>query len=312
MIIFIVLAVMFAAGCVDSENEDTNVSSDGASLDGQENLEQTEYQDLEWAHNAGTHTPVISKDLKNISTAARDLDIYSLSTSSTFLEGHTKVAIEDSDSYVVSPEMQHGKDEYRAGLVDANNAATFYKLAAVYINDGDTVSANKAIIIANDNAKSSGSHFVNASIVINEYSKNHGITTETASNEQGTTKEVSTDTAVCYWDWQYATTSSIGQYHTAPAGYSYVVVQIYLKNNANIPVTTNAYNWKFIADGLQYDSDAATYSEVINHQTIEVGKGGEIETTIVYLVKGNPVEASIDYYDYQYPVFERIQHYTTG
>jgi hypothetical protein len=137
------------------------------------------------------------------------------------------------------------------------------------------------------------------------------ISSEEGSGVQEVTREVPADTEVCYFDWQYATTPSIGQYYTAPAGYSYAVVQIYLKNNANNPVSTNSFYWKFTADGLQYDADASTYSEGINHQNIEVGKGGEIETYIVYLVKGSPAEATIDYYGPQSPVFERIKYYTT-
>lgn len=181
VLVLMLVAIIFAAGCADSGNEDTNVSSEEGSLSGQENLEKTEYQDLEWAHNVVTYTPIISQDLKNISTAAGAMDVYSLSTSSTFLEEHTKVAIEDCDSYVVSPELQHGKDEYRAGLVDANNAATFYKLAVDYMKNGDTASATQAITTGNDKMESGGSHFVNSSIVINEYNKNNGLTTETVS-----------------------------------------------------------------------------------------------------------------------------------
>jgi len=118
-----------------------------------------------------------------------------------------------------------------------------------------------------------------------------------------------TNAEACYWDWQYTITPSIGQYYVAPTGYNYVLVQIYLKNNANQQVSTNPYYWKFTADGLQYDADVATYSEGINHQNIEVGKGGEIETFIVYLVKGYPAEAEIGYYNYQHPLFERIYYY---
>ncbi|WP_048042981.1 DUF4352 domain-containing protein [Methanosarcina mazei] len=135
------------------------------------------------------------------------------------------------------------------------------------------------------------------------------ISSEKSSGVQEVAQEVPASIDVCYWDWQYAMTPSIGQYYIAPAGYNYVIATVYLKNNANVQVSTNPYFWKFTADGLQYDADVSTFSDVINHQNIEVGKGGEIETTIVYLVKGSPVEAEIGYYNYQYPLFERIEHY---
>lgn len=133
------------------------------------------------------------------------------------------------------------------------------------------------------------------------------ISSEGSSGGQEVAQEVPTE--VCYSDWTYTITQSISQYYVAPAGYNYVIATIYLKNNADVPVSTNPYYWKFTADGLQYSADASTFSDVINHQNIEVGKGGEIETTIVYLVKGYPAEAEIGYYGIQSPIFERTAYY---
>jgi len=136
------------------------------------------------------------------------------------------------------------------------------------------------------------------------------VSSDAASLEgQEITQEVPADADVCYSDWTYTITQSLGQYYVAPSGYNYVIATIYLKNNADISVSTNPFYWKFTADGLQYDADSSTYSEIINHQNIEVGKGGETETTIVYLVQGYPTEAEIGYYGIQSPVFERIDHY---
>jgi hypothetical protein len=46
-----------------------------------------------------------------------------------------------------------------------------------------------------------------------------------------------------------------------------------------------------LADGIKYTPDASISSNSIKHQTVDVGKGGEIETQFVYLIKGDPSEA---------------------
>lgn len=205
-ILILLLAVTSAIGCTESDNKDTNAISTEASSQGQASLQQSnqmEYQDKEWARSAEKHTSIISQDLEDLSAAANTLDIYSLSTSATFLEEHTKVAIENSDSYIVSQELQPAKDEYRAGLIDANNAATFYTLATVYIKNGDTTSASEAILTANDKMESSGNHFVNSSTILKEYNKNHGLTTEISSNDQvglQPSSQSTTSTKVTYDD----------------------------------------------------------------------------------------------------------------
>lgn len=135
------------------------------------------------------------------------------------------------------------------------------------------------------------------------------ISSEGSSGGQEVAQEVPTE--VCYVDWQYSFTPFIGSYYKAPTGYNYAVVNIYLQNEANVPVSTNPYFWKFSANGLQYDVDVSTFSEEVNHQTIEVGKGGRFETTLVYLVKDYPHQANLTYTGLQSPYFERMQHYTT-
>jgi len=117
------------------------------------------------------------------------------------------------------------------------------------------------------------------------------------------------DENVCQWDWTYTTTASIGQYNVAPSGSKYVVVKIYLKNNADQSISTNPYLWDFTTDGIKYTLDSATFSQEINHQSVDVGKGGEMETEIVYVVKGDPNEAVLSYNGFSGPKMERIKHY---
>lgn len=198
LFILILLVVVISAGCMESDNKDTTAISNETSSQGQASLQQlgqTEYQDNEWTSNAQKHTDILLYDFGNVSVATHSMDFYSISSSSTFLESHTKTAIEESDSYIVSPELQPARDEYRAGLVDMNNAATYLILAVNFLKNGDTVSANQAIQEANDKIDSYGNHITNATTNLNEYNRNHGLTTETFSNDQTSLQEPSQTTA---------------------------------------------------------------------------------------------------------------------
>ena len=117
-------------------------------------------------------------------------------------------------------------------------------------------------------------------------------------------------TDVCDFDWTFQATQYIGNYKTAPAGSSYVIVNLYLKNNGDKSVSTNPYFWNFVADGIKYTADVATYDSSIRHQTVEVGKGGEMETQMVYLVKGVPTYATLEFNGFSAPDFQKVKYYT--
>jgi len=108
----------------------------------------------------------------------------------------------------------------------------------------------------------------------------------------------------CEWNWEWGTTKYIGR-SEAPQGYVYAVVTIYLKNDAELPVSTYSGHWKFTGNGIEYRHDSITYSDSINHQTVEVQKGGEFATEIVYLVRDDVVTASIEYTGYNAPPLKR-------
>jgi hypothetical protein len=66
-----------------------------------------------------------------------------------------------------------------------------------------------------------------------------------------------------------------------------------------------------IADGLKHEHNTNTFNGLLGHQAIEVVNGGEIETKILYLVKGDPATANLQY-DGTWgldPNFEKINHY---
>jgi hypothetical protein len=113
----------------------------------------------------------------------------------------------------------------------------------------------------------------------------------------------------CDYDWTFTSVPYIGDYYIAPDGYRYVIVDIYLKNNGDKAVSTNPYFWNIAVNGIKYTCDLATFDSSIHSQTVEVGKGGEIETHIVYLVNGIPTEANLEYGGLSGPNFLKVNHY---
>jgi hypothetical protein len=64
---------------------------------------------------------------------------------------------------------------------------------------------------------------------------------------------------------------------------------------ANQKITTSPSGWNSIADALKSGHDANTFDSLLGYQDIEVINGGEIETKIVYLVKGHSTHAQLQY-----------------
>jgi hypothetical protein len=153
--------------------------------------QQKEYQDSEWASNAGINTNIVSGDMKNLTNAAGSMNMYSLSESSKSLKSHSSTAITESDSFTVSTELQPAKNEYRLGLIDANNGALFADTGVNYFNQGDMKSANEAFKTATDDITSCGQHIHNTTILLNVYSKSKNTSISTS---QQTTQETKTDT----------------------------------------------------------------------------------------------------------------------
>jgi hypothetical protein len=152
-------------------------------------------------------------------------------------------------------------------------------------------------------------HNVNSpSANIEPTTSNQHATVSTTINTPAVTVTTEDD-EVCYFDWNYFTTSTLGEYYTAPSGYKYAIVQIYLKNEADQTVSTNLYSWAFTVDGIQYNHDSSTYSDTINHQTVDVAKGGETENKFVYVVKGDPKEAFLRYHGINTPTLKKVDHF---
>jgi len=109
--------------------------------------------------------------------------------------------------------------------------------------------------------------------------------------------------AICRWDFKVRTTTHIGEYYQylkeyqyeAREGYTFAIVTIRIVNNASKTVSTNPWNWEMIINGVEYSHHTATYDDEINHITVDVGKGGDITTEVVYEI---PADAT--FYELKY------------
>ena len=115
------------------------------------------------------------------------------------------------------------------------------------------------------------------------------------------------DKDTCKLDWKWHTTDHIGTLWKAPTGYTYVIVDLYLKNDAAASIKTSPFMWSFVIDGVNYYCDVATFDPSVLTTTPDINKGGEIETKLVYKVKGYPTKGSLNYLSLK-PTLQRISH----
>lgn len=141
--------------------------------------------------------------------------------------------------------------------------------------------------------------------------------TQYITSSSNATPEASTKTQnnnVCYWDWKYTKTNG---YDSAP-GYEYIIVTIYLKNDADQSVSIRSEDWTLITDGIKYspNEDITTqlyYDDVENNSMLfkiypDVGTGKEIEVRMAYQIEGDLYKEKL-VYNLPTPTLKRINHY---
>ncbi|AKB85843.1 DUF4352 domain-containing protein [Methanococcoides methylutens] len=106
-------------------------------------------------------------------------------------------------------------------------------------------------------------------------------------------------TNICTYDWELETTDRIGYDFYAPIGYKYAIVNLYIQNNADTPISTDPNNWIFVGNSVAYTHDSATYADEIAHQSVDILPGGEFTTKIVYLVDDDISTSEMSYSDTQ-------------
>lgn len=123
---------------------------------------------------------------------------------------------------------------------------------------------------------------------------------ETEKSEGG---EIEESEGVCRWDFKVRTTDHVGEYYQylnkyqweAREGYIFAIVTIRIVNNASKTVSTNPWNWEMVINGVEYSHHIATYDDEINHITVDVGKGGDATTEIVYEIPAGATSYKLKY-----------------
>ena len=94
--------------------------------------ETTNYQDSQWLAMYLSNSLGVSNDMKYLGTAlintnftSTNNNFTSVFTSANTLYKDSQKAINDSDLYSVSPDLQSAKDEYRLEMIQANSAAIY-------------------------------------------------------------------------------------------------------------------------------------------------------------------------------------------
>ena len=98
--------------------------------------ETTKYQDSQWSTTCVTDMTPVDNDIKCLTTAAKNYDTISLSKYASTLYTDSQKAIDDSDLYNVSPDLQDTKNEYRLAMVQANRVAVYANSGLEEYNNG--------------------------------------------------------------------------------------------------------------------------------------------------------------------------------
>lgn len=128
-----------------------------------------EYQDEEWLTACWRNAPIVADDLRGYADAASNTDYSSLATYSDLLYRDSQTALNESEMYSVSPDLQKAKDEYRLAMVQANWCAVYTGIAINYINDGNTDGAITSMNQAAEALKSCNEHTTTANRLLDEY-----------------------------------------------------------------------------------------------------------------------------------------------
>ena len=129
----------------------------------------SEYQDAQWLTACSPDVSYVANDMDHLSTAASDYDYASLSTYADALYKDSQNAIDASDLYSVSPDLQSAKDEYRLAMVQANWAAVYTRMGVDEYNKGNVKEGTSYLEQAIPYIKSCGEDSKKATELINAY-----------------------------------------------------------------------------------------------------------------------------------------------
>ena len=140
----------------------------------------TNYQDSQWLATYLSNSLVVANDMKYLGTAlinnnftSANNDFMSVSTYANTLDIDSQKAINDSDLYSVSPDLQSAKDEYRLQMIQAKSAAVYIYHGIEAYKKGDIEAGDPEMKQAIQSINSITEHANKASKLLKAYkSKN--------------------------------------------------------------------------------------------------------------------------------------------
>ncbi len=131
--------------------------------------ETTKCQDSQWSTACASYMARVTNDMKHLTTAAKNYDFTSVSTYPDTLYTDSQKAIEDSDLYNVSPDLQDTKNEYRSAMVQANMVAVYANSGVEKYNNGNFITVNSDVKQAIECVNSYNEHIKKAAKLSNNY-----------------------------------------------------------------------------------------------------------------------------------------------
>jgi hypothetical protein len=187
LVLIFSLLIISIAGCIESSNWGTNLSSAGESSYVQDNLQQpfqtttatdTAYNDFQWIDVVTSDTNpkgTLIIDINNVRYACSNPDTVGMHKIGKYAKNlcqSTTEALQHSNSYKVSPEVQATKDEYNQGLVEINTASVLITGAVDAYNKGDKDTYLSSMRSAKTYAESGNQHFTTATSLLETYYSN--------------------------------------------------------------------------------------------------------------------------------------------
>lgn len=111
---------------------------------------------------------------------------------------------------------------------------------------------------------------------------------------------------VCYYDFEFTTTTHIGDYYSslgiyqyeASTGYKFAIATVYVENYAYSSVYTSPIYWELYVNNVAYSYDLSTFDDSINSASVTVGNGGSYTFQVVYEIPESAMTASLSYDNY--------------
>jgi len=130
-----------------------------------QSTEQSVYQDSQWLTTCISDSLVVNNDMKYLGTALKDIDLTSdnpdftsTSTYANALYTDSQKAMDDSDLYNVSIDLQGAKDEHQLAMLQAQSAAVYIVYGVEEYKKGNFEAGNSEMKQAVPNMKSFREH----------------------------------------------------------------------------------------------------------------------------------------------------------